>query len=123
MRVYNRKDFIAMPEGTVFCKGTKWNFGNLCIKGYSFQNDFLYVNFCDIDSEDSEQRIEFLEDSLKNGTTYEMSNQAERDGCFNEDDLFLVFRNHDLEFLAKVIKPSKHVTPLPSAETDLKEKS
>lgn len=106
MRVYNRKGFLQLPDGTIFCKGTRWCFDNLSIKGHSWEDDFLYVDLCNIDANESGQWVDRLEDSLSNGTSYPINNQAARDGLFDEDAIFLVFEEKDLEFLIDVMKIS-----------------
>lgn len=112
MKVVNRKDFLKLPGGTIFCKGTKWCFDNLSIKGHSWEDDFLYVDLCNIDSNDTEQWVDRLEDSLNNGTSYPINNNTERDGMFDEEGIFLVFEKEDLKFLIDVFKISiNSVTP------------
>lgn len=106
MKVYNKKDFLKLPEGSVFCKGCKWCFENLSIKGKSFDSDFLYVDLCNIDAFDTAQWVDRLEDSLKNGTSYQINNDTSRDGLFQEEAIFLVFEKKDLEYLIKVLNIS-----------------
>lgn len=122
MKIVNRKDFLLLADGTIFCKGTKWCFDNLSIKGHSWESDFLYVDLCNIDANDTEQWVDRLEDSLSNGTSYPINNQAARDGMFDETDLFLIFEEKDLEFLIEIMKIAlKSVTPPPGTVTTLKE--
>lgn len=99
MKVYNRKDFLQLPTGTFFCKGEKWFWENMSIKGETWENDFLYVDVCNIDSNNPEEWADRLEDSLANGTPYPINNSTSRDGYFEEDSVFLVFEKEDLEFL------------------------
>lgn len=65
MRIYNRKDFIKLPDGTISCKVTKWSFDNLSTKGHSWDNDFLYVDLCNIDAKDRKTDLEFMIDVMK----------------------------------------------------------
>lgn len=106
MRVYSKKDFLSLPEGTIFCNGVKWAFDSLRVKGESFNNfsDFLYTDLCWIESEGSHECFDFLEDSLKNGTSYEMNKSTARDGIFYDEDVFLVFEKADLEHLMNSFK-------------------
>jgi len=106
MRIYNRKEFLKLPNGTIFCKGTKWCFDNISVKDDSWENDFLYVYLCDIEANNSDQLIDRLEDSLSNGTSYPITNHTLRDGMFDEDAIFLVFEEKDLEFLINIMKAS-----------------
>lgn len=122
MKIYNRKDFLKLPDGTIFCKGTKWCFDNLSIKGHSWDNDFLYVDLCNIDAQDTGQWVDRLEESLKNGASFLINNNAARDGMFDEEGVFLVYEKKDLEFLIDIMKVSiKSVTPPPVTVTALKE--
>lgn len=104
MRVYDRKEFFKFPPGTFFCKGSKWCFDNLSIKGRSLENDFLYIDLCNIDSNDSGQWVDRLEDSLSNGTSYEINKDFSRDGIFDEKEIFLVLEKKDLEFIKSLIE-------------------
>ncbi len=113
MKIYSRKDFLNLPDGTIFCKGTKWCFDNLSIKGHSWDNDFLYVDLCNIDAHDTGQWVDRLEDSLKNGTSYLINNNAARDGIFDEDAIFLVYEKEDLEFMSDIIKIAIKSVTLP----------
>lgn len=90
----------------MFCKGTKWCFDNISIKGHSLENDFLYVDLCNIDTDSSDQWVDRIEDSLKNGTSYSINNQLARDGLFEEEGIFLVFEKKDIEFLINLFKIS-----------------
>ncbi len=106
MIVYSKKDFLTLPKGTIFCKGVQWTFDNLSVKGESFNNfsDFLCTDLCWIESEGSHECFEFLEDSLKNGTSYEMNKSNARDGTFDSNEIFLVFEKADLEHLIHFCK-------------------
>ncbi|MDS1138566.1 hypothetical protein [Nitratireductor indicus] len=100
MRVYDRKGFLALPEGVIFCKGQPWAFDTLMVKGETMPtNDFTYLDLCDIVSFDSGDWFARLEDSLQNGTSYPMGDDYGRDGTFSETDVFLVFEPDDLRNL------------------------
>ena len=109
MKVYNRNEFLQLPEGTIFCKGGIWVFENMCIKRQTYGNDFSYVDLCNIDSYDTEDWINRLENSLNKGISYPINKNTSRDGSFNELDLFMVFEEEDLEFLVKIMKDSINV--------------
>ncbi len=106
MKIYNRKDFLNLPLGIIFCKGIKWCFDSLCMKGDSCGNDFYYVDQCCIDANNGGELVDRLEDSLINGTSYIINHNSARDGLFNEEDIFLVYEKEDLEFLINVLKVS-----------------
>lgn len=106
MKIVNRKDFLQLPKGIIFCKGTKWCFDTLSIKGDSWGNDFLYVDLCNIDSNCTDQWVSRLEDSLSNGTSYPINNDTQRDGMFDEESVFLIFEEKDLQFMIGVMRVS-----------------
>jgi hypothetical protein len=106
MRIYSRRDFLSLPEGVIFCKGTQWCFDNLSIKGSSWDSDFMYVDLCNIEAHDSGQWSDRLEDSLVNGTSYSINKHTSRDGMFDEEAIFLVFEKEDLEFLINLMRIS-----------------
>ena len=112
MRVYNKKDFLDLPEGTIFCMGVKWAFDNLSIKGESWKesSDFFYTDLCWIESEGSHEHFDFLEDSLKNGISYGINKSTSRDGMFDDNDVFLVFEKEDLEYLIHICKIATDVS-------------
>lgn len=123
MKIYNRKKFLKLPNGTIFCKGTKWCFDNLSIKGHSWENEFLYIDLCNIDANDTGQWVDRLEDSLENCTSYPINNNIARDGLFEEEGIFLVFEEKDLIFLIDVMKIAKSVTPQSISIYDKNERS
>jgi len=108
MRVYNRKDFLKLPNGIIFCKGVKWCFDTMKIKCQSLNHceydDFVYMDLCNIDSEDTGSWVDKLEDSLLNGTSYPININTEGDGLFEKDSIFLVFEKEDLQYLSDIIK-------------------
>jgi len=96
MKVYNRKEFLTLPAGTIYCKGKEWYFNEFCIKAQSWENDWVYLGMCWPDGKDSGECFDRLEDSLLNGTSYPCNSSYGRDGSFDDKDLFLVFEKDDL---------------------------
>ena len=100
MKVLNRQDFMKMPEGTIFAKGKRWYFEQLSFKAGTMSDDFVCLDLCNVDNDSFEQLIDRLEEMLSKGTSYPFDNTGfSRDGCFDEDDLFLVFEKDDLLIL------------------------
>jgi hypothetical protein len=106
MRVVDRKAFLVMPAGTVYAKGIKWSFEGLRIKHECQENDWHYVEPADIAAFDSNERFGLLEDMLSNGTSVPMEELAMRDGCFNEEEIFLVFEPEDVRRLIEMLRPA-----------------
>lgn len=105
MKVLSREEFLKMPEGTIFCKGKGWYFDNLCIKAQTLQNsvedigDFVYLDMNWSNGKDSNEAVDIMEDSLKEGKSFICNDAFGRDGCFDKEDLFLVYEKEDLEKL------------------------
>jgi hypothetical protein len=100
MKVYSRQDFLKLPEGTFFSQGNKWCFQGLSIKGHSFENDFMYVDLLEIESESSGDWADKLEDSLTNGSSYPSNSSSSREGLYDDSDVFLVLELEDLNFIS-----------------------
>ena len=96
MKIIRRDEFLKLPEGIIYAKGREWYFGNLNIKGESFDHDWYTLDVCWIEAFDDEEQFSRLEDMIKNGASYPMQESACRDGMFEEDALFLIFERDDL---------------------------
>lgn len=99
MRVVDRKTFLALPAGTIYCKGIRWAFDGLCIKDDSLTNDWIYLDLAWPSAHDSGEAVDILEKSLETGSSFPCEDAMGRDGCFTEDAVFLVFEKPDLEAL------------------------
>lgn len=96
MRIYRRAEFMKLPEGTVFCKGKPWAFEDLCVKGETIPNNFYARGLQWVDAHDSGEAFDRLEEMLAEGASYPLETAEMRDGCFNDEDLFLVYEKADL---------------------------
>lgn len=103
MRVVDRKAFLALPPGTIYCKGVQWAFDGLCIKGDSLENDWIYLDMAGPDAKDSGEYGELLEQSLAGGSSFPSETSYGRDGCFDDDAVFLIFEAADLDRLRAFI--------------------
>lgn len=106
MKVINRTDFMKLPAGTAFCKGKPWYFGSICFKGDTLDTptgDWGYYEPAWVDAGDSGEAFDRLEEMLQLGKSYPMEDASGRDGCFDMDDLFLIFERADLEALKSCI--------------------
>lgn len=95
-----------LPEGTLYCKGKPWHWGELTVKGDSIlssQGDFWMQSLNTIDSFDCGEWVERQETMLKTGCSYPLDTSIQRDGCFDQDDLFLVYELKDLRLLRYLI--------------------
>ncbi len=104
MRIYNRTEFMKLPEGTLYAKGQPWYFGDICVKGETVvwdgvNGDWYVHSFNWVDSDDTGVAIDRLNEMKDNGASYPMQDSICRDGMFDNDDLFLVYEQDDLERL------------------------
>lgn len=110
MKVVCRHDFLSYPEGTIYSKGKEWYFDHLLIKGKTLQDspedigDFYSMNLSWAAGNDSGECFDMLEKSLKTGSSFECDESWCRDGCFDVDDLFLVYEEADLLVLNEYVK-------------------
>ena len=121
MRIYDRTDFMKLPEGTIYAKGKPWYFEQIHVKAQTLEpNDFVCMALMNFENSGTEQWIERLEEMLQAGASYPMDEDFfGRDGCFNNDDIFMVFEHGDLLTLRKfidraieIVKPSQPLTPI-----------
>lgn len=102
MKLINREAFLKMPAGTIFCKGQPWHFDGPKVKGDSLPNDYFFMSLDWIES-DGINDGQLFNDMLANGTSQPMNECEARDGCFDNDDLFLVYEQSDLVELKNII--------------------
>lgn len=99
MKIYSRAEFMKLPEGTVFIKEDLFR-----VKGETWDVDFIYRSLIDIESHDSNQLFDRLEEMEKKGTSYPINKDYSRDGMFDDSDLFLVFEKDDLLEIKNVLQ-------------------
>jgi hypothetical protein len=96
MRLYRRTDFLRLPAGTLYCKGVQWAFSELCVKGETEGADFLLCNLQSIEYHDTEDFVARCEAMLCDGASVPLNTTMQRDGCFDELEIFLVYEPEDL---------------------------
>lgn len=102
MRIVKRSEFLNLPEGTIFSKGREWFFDGLCTKGETLFDskglpiDFLARDWIWISSTSEDDQFDRLYEMKESGASYPIKDSEHRDGCFNDDDLFLIFEHADL---------------------------
>ena len=111
MKIYRREAFMRLPSGTIFAKGKPWAFGELCRFDDAIRRDdgrpfdFVYTPLVGIDmGEDSGEWASRMDDMLENGASYPINTMAGRDGCFDDDELFLVYEPADIEQLITLLR-------------------
>lgn len=102
MKILNRKEFLLLPENTLFAKYHPCVIGELAIKGETFGNDFYVQSIADsIEANDTGEFIEKLA-AAENGEDIRLDLNCEgRDGMFDDDQLFMVYDKQDVEAIIK----------------------
>jgi hypothetical protein len=104
MRIYRRKEFLQLPEGTFYAKGKPWYFGPLEIKHDTTDyGDWWSLDPCWIAANNSGEAVDRLDQMLDKGSSFPMEDAISRDGLHEEDALFLVFEKDDLRGLRDMI--------------------
>ena len=104
MRIYRRSEFLSLPVGTIYAKGTPWAFHGFSVKGETWGNDWLELSPMWIEAHDDEEQHERLEAMLEQGASYPMQESYGRDGCFDDEEIFLVPEKEDLEKLRAMVE-------------------
>jgi hypothetical protein len=111
MRVVDRKSFLALPPGTIYCKGVRWAFDAMCIKDDSLENDWIYLNMAWPSARDSGAAVDLLDKSLETGSSFACEDAFGRDGCFDDDAVFLIFEMDDLLALKNRVETAIDILP------------
>jgi hypothetical protein len=100
MRCVDRKTFLSLPAGTIYCKGKQWFFEGLCIKGDSIGDiDWYEHDPAWVDADDSGEAFDRLEKMLTAGASFPMQDSECRDALFDKEAIFLIFERDDLQKL------------------------
>jgi len=116
MRIVNKQQFMALPSGTLYRKfTTPYAFGEMEVKFDSLPSssnpgygDFVCMPLGDIEWDETGQMFDRLDEMAEQGTSYPIDlDCAGRDGCFEQDAMFLVCEKDDVvklrDFLSSLI--------------------
>ena len=114
MKIVNRQTFLSLPAMTVFSKYDPFLFGTLKVKwsNEKDEHDFIASDLVgDMDCSCSEEYSDKLELYEKTGESFSFSlEETCRDGEFNEDQLFCVYEQKDvqqlIDFLQQKVLPT-----------------
>lgn len=113
MKIVNRKEFLELPSGTVYCKYFNPDgFGNLSIKydtKYDENNvgmDWLYMELSDFDDHvSSNERYDKLGDMVNLGMSFPLKlDTVTRDGLFEDEQLFAIYDVNDVNLIIEALK-------------------
>lgn len=103
MKIINATEFLKMPSGTVFAKYKPCIFGDLRVKGetYDDRNDFVYAPLTlTVMNGGSDDLDDKLEDMQNNGTEEILDiEEYGRDGMYDTDQLYAVYSKDDIKQL------------------------
>lgn len=102
MKIVNRATFLALPPDTVYSKYKSVGIiDGLYQKGETWGNDWIYQDLLDeVDVESSAERVDLFQ-AAEGGKEFRMDFECtSRDGMFEDEQLFMVYDNYDLDKLA-----------------------
>ena len=91
-------EFMKLPAGVIFCSGQPWCFGELCVKGETWDdcNDFIELGLQWVDGQDSGEVADRMDQMLELGASFPLQTDFGRNGMFDDKDVFLVYEEADL---------------------------
>lgn len=107
MKIYTRKDFLELPNGTVYHEGEPWAFGDIQIKHETWKNDWLYQSFGWIEAQNSNEATDRLYEMQETGVSYPLDTSWSRNGLFEEESIFLVYEPDDIDTMIESLKKAK----------------
>jgi hypothetical protein len=101
MKIVKRKEFLALPRGTVFMSYRPCVFGDLAVKGDTWGNDFLVDDLTGAVSSESSEDLLAKCDAMEAGASVAVDFEyTGRDGCFGDDEgMFAVYEPADVDLL------------------------
>ena len=125
MKIVDRKTFLAMPEGTVFCKiqfrdpkpgehayaesGWDYSFGieNPSIKGKTCTDDFFFVGIGDFQAKDGDPLCVLSDICEHTGKDVPFEMVGGRDGMFEDTHVyFAIYSREEVQQMINELKES-----------------
>lgn len=112
MRIVNKKTFLELPAGTIYCKyGSIGCFGDLAIKEESLGKDWYYIDLIN-GWEGCENTEEFFDlmrkaEAGKEHFRNDLHTQS-RDGLYEDGQLFAVYDRRDILQLILKLQATKN---------------
>lgn len=121
MRIVNIDTFIKLPAGIIFAKYEPFIFGDLMIKGDTYNKDFSSVTLLEVKASSMDEMIDILE-SAETGSSFKLDLEYYcRDGLFEKDQLFAVYEKEDVEQLLETIYRCLKIAYIDKAIDNIKE--
>lgn len=108
MRIINLKEFLKLPEGTLYVKFDPVLFDELSIKESSISDlDWIYSPIINVDAIDSADIYGITNESLVEGSSFDLDiNCTTREGMYDESQLFAVYEKSDVKQLIQKLNDS-----------------
>lgn len=108
MKIINLKEFLKLPEGTVYVKFDPVIFDELSVKESSISNlDWIYSPIVNVDAIDSTDIYGITNKSLVEGSSFNLDiNSTTREGMYDESQLFTVYEKSDVKQLIQKLNES-----------------
>lgn len=104
MKIINKEEFLQLPEGTVFLEFKPYVFGDFKIKGETIGRDYLEVDlnnvFLDVDD-----TVTAIDEALITNSSFDVNfNVYNRNGMFDDEQMYAVYEQNEIEKLIAVLK-------------------
>lgn len=110
MKIIKLEEFLKLPEGVIYSKYEPCIFGDIHIKGESWNPDFLCCSLVGNIASDSEDEFDKMCELAESGEDVNLCFKTYyRDGIFNEDQLFAVYNKKDIQCLIDILKESLRI--------------
>ncbi len=116
MKLFRRSAFLELPAGIFYSKGKPWAFRDLCVKNDTIYSDdgkaidWYYRSFNWIAGSGSDD-FRQLQLMLETGCSVDMIDALERDGCFDDEEVFLVLEAADIARVYSAAGRAIAITP------------
>lgn len=105
MKIVDRKTFLAMPSGTVYCQcADHYAWSGIRVRRETCKmdtpGDWFELELTNIEADSSHQLFDRYEEMHEQGTSYPLDLEGVgRDGLFDREALFLVYEAEDVRKL------------------------
>lgn len=119
MKIVDRATFLALPLETLFSKYQPCAFEDMCIKGDTICReggapiDFYFQALVDaVAADDSGEFFATLDQAEQTGESVRLDFDCQqRDGCFDQDQLFAVWERADVDALIDRLRTAVAAMP------------
>lgn len=98
---------MDLPAGVIFSCGKPCYFEGFFVKGETMGNDFTQRSLDDFEAPDSGDWADNFDDMLENNVSVPIDKDYGRQGLFDDEHIFLVYEDDDLDNLLETINEAK----------------